>query len=659
MPNLKALENQSIYALREAVAKAARPAILWRMDAETTALVWLARKAFFGQLPFPVVARQNADELPEIAEFRASCATRWGLDLVLVSDDAALSDYDGLIVAPPMQGHPQGSRRRLFRPQGGDDTYAERPIGFWDQFDTGFPWGAPFEAEPMVRWREVDLWHYVQREGVPVCELYLAHNGARYTALDPNDPAQPIASSAATIDQVVAEIEQSLPAGVKKFIRRGAESAWFESDAVAVALNASEPEAAPSELPLRLPIQDAYQINGVTILAGRVECGRVRVGDNLLFSPANVSATVASIELFGVSEEIDSAEAGQCIGLTLSETVEVGRAQVASHEVDLPVETDVFRARIYWFGPKPLMAGEAFELRLNTTEEPVTVQTIERVIAIADGASDDSAETVAPGQVAELVLRSDGMLALDSYTASPRTGHFMLMDGYEIAGSGTISMDGYADQRELITVRSTNVVRVEQRVTAADRAARHGHLGGVLWLTGLSGSGKSTLAIEVENRLFNQGYQVYVLDGDNVRHGLNANLSFSPEDRAENIRRVGEVAALFAGAGFIVITAFISPYRSDRDRARRAVPEAFHEVFIDAGLEVCESRDPKGLYKMARAGEIPDFTGISAPYEPPSQPELLVPSAHQTVEESVQTILDYVESNFTKRNGAVKLSQVG
>jgi bifunctional enzyme CysN/CysC len=168
----------------------------------------------------------------------------------------------------------------------------------------------------------------------------------------------------------------------------------------------------------------------------------------------------------------------------------------------------------------------------------------------------------------------------------------------------------------------------------------------VLWFTGLSGAGKSTLALALEARLFAKGYHVYVLDGDNVRGGLNSNLGFSPEDRAENIRRVGEVAGLFADAGFLVISSFISPYRSDRERARQAAPEAFHEIYIKASLEACEERDPKGLYKRARAGEIPEFTGISSPYEAPEGPELIVRTDLLGVEECLSELVAYVERAF-------------
>ena len=180
--------------------------------------------------------------------------------------------------------------------------------------------------------------------------------------------------------------------------------------------------------------------------------------------------------------------------------------------------------------------------------------------------------------------------------------------------------------------KSRNIHWTTGHVTAAQRAQRHGHPGCVVWLTGLSCSGKTTIAAELERHLFERGKLVYVLDGDNIRHGLCADLAFSPADRHENIRRVGEVAKLFADAGLICITAFISPYRADRDAIRRSLPPGqFIEVYLNAPLEVCEQRDPKGLYAKARAGEIPDFTGVSAPYEPPLHPELELPTAQLPV----------------------------
>ncbi len=195
--------------------------------------------------------------------------------------------------------------------------------------------------------------------------------------------------------------------------------------------------------------------------------------------------------------------------------------------------------------------------------------------------------------------------------------------------------------------RSSNITRIEHRVATRERESRNRHAGGVLWLTGLSGAGKSTLAFALEERLFNDGFQVYVLDGDNIRQGLNSDLGFSHADRTENIRRVGEVAALFADAGFVCISAFISPYRADRRAAREATRDGFHEVYIRASLATCEGRDPKGLYKKARAGEISDFTAVNDVYEAPSQPSLIVDTTVATVEQSLAILAEYVTNNFT------------
>ena len=198
---------------------------------------------------------------------------------------------------------------------------------------------------------------------------------------------------------------------------------------------------------------------------------------------------------------------------------------------------------------------------------------------------------------------------------------------------------------------SRHLTRVAHNVATTERERQNGHLGGVLWFTGLSGAGKSTLAFALEEELFARGYQVYVLDGDNIRHGLNADLGFTHDDRTENIRRVGEVAALFADAGFFCISAFISPYRADRDAARRAAKGRFHEVYLDADLTTCELRDPKGLYRMARAGTISDFTGVSAPYEPPVVADLVLSTGSVDVGTSLTTLLSYVESGFEIAGG--------
>jgi bifunctional enzyme CysN/CysC len=421
---------------------------------------------------------------------------------------------------------------------------------------------------------------------------------------------------------------------------------WHRGPTVVEALDSFRPAKPAVDLPLRLPLQDVYKFDERRIFAGRVESGAFKVGDRLLFSPSNKTARVAGIERWNATAPPQGAAAGESVGFTLDEQIFVERGEVASHEADPPIETTVFKARLFWMAREPLRAGAELTLRINTREVKATVQAIERVVD-TETLEEAAGSGVPRDGVADIVLRARALVAVDEYKGMKRTGRFVALDQGGIAAGGLIRMDGYPDQRALVTQRATNVTRVEHRVTSAERAQRSGHRGGVLWLTGLSGAGKSTLAMEVEQRLFQMGYQVYVLDGDNVRRGLNANLGFTPEDRAENIRRVGELAALFADAGMIAIAAFISPYRADRERARRAARDtAFHEVYIKADLAVCEKRDPKGLYKKARKGEIAEFTGVSAPYEEPEQAELVVDTSRASVEECARRIVEYVAGNF-------------
>jgi bifunctional enzyme CysN/CysC len=420
---------------------------------------------------------------------------------------------------------------------------------------------------------------------------------------------------------------------------------WYQGPTVLDALDRFVPGTPPVDLPLRLPIQDVYKFDQRRILVGKIASGRLAVGDELVFSPSNKTAKIKSIEGWSVPEPASTAVAGQSVGITLEDQIFVERGEIASHRARPPIESNVFRARVFWLGHAPLEPGNRYTLKLNTSETDVTVQSIESVIDTGDLSSRPAALLERNG-VAEVVLRTRGLLALDEHRTNPLTGRFVLVEDHVPVGGGIISMEGYPDQRELITRRATNITTVGHGVAHEARAARNGHKGGVLWFTGLSGSGKSTLALALEARLFAKGYHVYVLDGDNIRDGLNANLGFSPADRAENIRRVGEVAALFADAGFLVISSFISPYRADRERARAAAQDAFHEIFIEAPLAVCEARDPKGLYKRARTGEIPEFTGVSSPYEPPEQAELVIHTGLRPVDDCLSELTAYVERAF-------------
>lgn len=420
---------------------------------------------------------------------------------------------------------------------------------------------------------------------------------------------------------------------------------WYGGPTLLAALDSFDVRAPSIDRPLRFPIQDVYKFDERRIYAGRIEAGTLRIGDTLLFSPSGKTATVHSIEAWSVPDPQTTAATGQSTGIVLNEQIFVERGEMASHVAEPPILTTVFRANLFWFAETPLRASMDLRMRINTAQHRVDVQAVEAVID-TDTLVALPADAIGRNQIGTVILRSRTMVALDESKHCLETGRFVLFDGHRIAGGGLVSMQGYPDQRKLMTAPSRNLFAVSSRVTADMRRQRNGHRGGVLWFTGLSGSGKSTLAIALEHALFLRGHQVYVLDGDNIRAGLNANLGFSPEDRAENIRRIGEVAALFADAGFIVITAFISPYRADRERARAAAGEAFREVYIRADIAICESRDPKGLYRRARAGEIAEFTGISAPYELPEAPDLIIEAGDTGIEACVGNLVAFVERSF-------------
>jgi bifunctional enzyme CysN/CysC len=238
------------------------------------------------------------------------------------------------------------------------------------------------------------------------------------------------------------------------------------------------------------------------------------------------------------------------------------------------------------------------------------------------------------------------LIPIDEYSLVPRMGRGVLVDDFVTVGAGLLDLTGCRAVHRWHSATLADVGNVEHEVSAEARAQRYGHRGGVIWLTGLSGAGKSTIAMGTERRLFQKGYRAYVLDGDNLRRGINSDLGFSAEDRRENIRRAGEIAALFADAGIIVLAAFISPDANDRAVARRAAGTGFHEVFVRASLAACEQRDPRGLYRRARSGEIREFTGISAPYEPPTAPEVEIDTERLSIDEAVEHLVAYVEEHF-------------
>ncbi|MDQ2919460.1 MAG: adenylyl-sulfate kinase, partial [Verrucomicrobiota bacterium] len=414
------------------------------------------------------------------------------------------------------------------------------------------------------------------------------------------------------IEKEYAAFLDSLGLKARRFIPASARTGE-NITAILAALDELEETNVPANQPLRFCVQDVYRFDERRIIAGRIESGALRVGDELVFSPANKLSEVASIENWNSSNRAE-AITGDSIGITLREQIFVERGYVASHEKERPIETNRFRADIFWLAEAPLRKDAQYSLRLATQEVKCQMVAIEQVMDSSTlEISPNETNEVARNEVGRVTLQTRGPLVIDNHDRVPSLGRFVLVTGGRICGGG-ITFGGVYTERT--TVKSKNISWSEGKITAQRRAALTGHRGAVVWLTGLSGAGKSTIAQGVEAELFGRGMHAYVLDGDNIRHGLNSNLGFSPEDRVENIRRVGEVAKLMADAGTVVITAFISPYRADRRRAREIALESkaeFIEVFVDAPLRVCEERDPKHLYKKARAGQIRDFTGIDAP----------------------------------------------
>jgi bifunctional enzyme CysN/CysC len=443
------------------------------------------------------------------------------------------------------------------------------------------------------------------------------------------------------LNEIGVEPQAIVPISARQgdnIVLRGTNTPWYTGPVIVGVLEGFAPGASPVERPLRLPVQDVYRHADQRIIVGRIESGRIKVGDRLRFAPNGQTGRVATIESWNPPVPQVAAMAGQCVAFTIDDDIFVERGQIATAPEAAPAEGHAFVAQLFWLGRDPLEVGRRLKLRLATGEHDVTIDRIGHVVDVID-LKHRIATRIECNGVAEVTFRSRAKIAFDTFADNPRTGRAVLAEGHRLVGGCIIERiaESSAD-RNLTTVPST--------VEAAQRALANGHGSGVLWLTGLSGSGKSTLAMAVQKRLFERGWQVAVLDGDNLRQGLSQDLAFSPEDRSENIRRVAEVARLFADNGFIVMVALISPFQVDRAGARDIVGSGFHEVYLKADLATCRRRDPKGLYAKAKAGEISGFTGIAAPYETPEAPTLVIDTAIESQERSVVKLIDYADNAF-------------
>ena len=379
-------------------------------------------------------------------------------------------------------------------------------------------------------------------------------------------------------------------------------------------------------------MQAIYKFDDRRIVAGRIESGSLRAGDEIVIMPAGKIAKIKSVESWPVTPLTGAQGAGRSVGITLDRELFVERGDVIAHADAAPRDTRRLRARIFWLHDTPLATGASILVRLGNKETRATVVAIEKAVDPGE-LSSVAATAIARNHVGEIDISLAHAVAADPYLDNPRTGRLVIEVNGRIAGGGLVlSVD--AGQRAL----PVDIVPVELALRLDERSARYRHTGAVIWLTGLPGSGKSTLARALERRLFGNGGSPVLLDGDTLRAGLNRDLGFSAEDRAENIRRLAEVATHLARNGHIAIVAAVSPSAEDRAAARRIADTAFREIYVATPVEVCESRDPKGHYAKARAGALHGFTGIGNDYQTPAAAELTIDTSVRSVAEATDDI---------------------
>ena len=415
-------------------------------------------------------------------------------------------------------------------------------------------------------------------------------------------------------------------------VSRGASLDWYDGPTLLEYLETAGAGGAMQEGPFRLPVQWVNRPEpGFRGFSGTIAGGRVRPGDRVRVCPSGRESTVARIVTF--DGDLDEAVAAQAVTVTLADEIDVSRGDVLASAADPSEVADRFEATIVWMADEPMFRGRTYSMRVGTALVRATVAPLKYKVSL-ETLEQVPASRLDLNEIGVCSLELDRAIAFDPYAANRATGGFVLIDRITNVTVG-------AGMLHFALRRSHNVQWQAVVVDRSARAAAKGQRPAVVWLTGLPGAGKSTVANLVEQRLHGLGRHTYLLDGDNVRHGLNKDLGFTEADRVENIRRVAEVARLMVDAGLIVLVSFISPFRSERLMARSLFGEGeFIEVYVDAPLEVAEGRDPKGLYRKARRGELTNFTGIDSPYEPPDRPEVHLETAVLSREEAAERVID-------------------
>ena len=429
-----------------------------------------------------------------------------------------------------------------------------------------------------------------------------------------------------------AELEslQAIPLSAvhgENVLQAGIRMPWYTGPTLFDHLDTVDVRTHAPEKPFRMPVQWVNRPNlDYRGYCGRIAAGTVRPGQALRVLPSGKTTTVKSIDFGGKSRS--EASTGESITLTLADEVDVSRGEVLTAAEDPPEVADQFQAHLLWMAEAPLIPGRPYLLKLHHKEVSATVTEIRHREEVHTGAH-LAAKQLQLNEIAVVNLSTSQPVVFEPYAQSRTLGGFILIDKLTWATVGAGMLD-------FALRRASNIHWQALEVNKTQRAELKHQQPRCLWFTGLSGSGKSTLASLLEKKLHAEGRHTYLLDGDNVRHGLNRNLGFTEADRVENLRRVAEVARLMVDAGLIVLVSFISPFRSERQAARELFePGEFLEIFVDTSLEECERRDVKGLYAKARRGELQNFTGIDSPYEPPERPDLVISTAQISPQEAV------------------------
>ena len=395
---------------------------------------------------------------------------------------------------------------------------------------------------------------------------------------------------------------------------RSENTPWYSGPSLLDHLETIDVSSETISRPFRFPVQWVNRPHSdFRGYAGTIASGQIAVGDRVAVAVSGQSSRVKQILTYDGA--LDRAEADDAVTIMLDDEIDVGRGDVLVDPASPPEVADQFAAHVIWMEQKPLIAGRTYLLRIGTKVVPATVTTIKYRVDI-NTREHLSANSLALNEIGFCNLSAASLLAFDPYAENRKTGGFILIDreSNRTVGAGMI---------DFVLRRAANISWQPLLIEKSARALLKKHKPAIIWLTGLSGAGKSTIANEIEKHLFSIGVHTMLLDGDNVRHGLNRDLGFTEPDRVENIRRAGEVAKLLVEAGLIVICSFISPYRAEREMIRSLVSrDEFIEVFVDTPIDECVRRDPKGLYAKAKLGHILNFTGIDSPYEVPQSPEV-------------------------------------